>query len=405
VILKELVDNALDGAEEHELAPEIAISVSTATGEIVIADNGPGIPADTVLGILDYNLRVSSREAYVSPTRGAQGNALKTIIAMPFALDSARGEVSIEACGLVHSVTFWVEPVRQEPRITHQAEAAPVKTGTRITVQWPLSACSILAASEARFLQMAADFAWLNPHLTLTAMWDYEERIAIRASNPRWRKWRASDSTPAHWYEVSRFKRYMAAHIARDEDHGTSRTVREFIAELRGLSGTTKQKTVLEEVGAARLPLAEFFAAGDVAGLLNACKRHTRQVKASELGLIGEDHQLALFAASGAAPESFKYQKALGCDGDIPFVIETAFGWCPEIVHWRRIITGVNWSVSLGNPFRSIRRFFESLDSLLAEQRAGPDEPIIVFLHYASPRIEYTDRGKTAISLPGTVRW
>jgi DNA topoisomerase VI subunit B len=96
-ILKELGDNALDNAEEAGLAPTIEIAVSTERGEITVADNGTGIPPETVADILDYTVRVSSREAYVSPTRGAQGNALKTILAMPFALDGKLGEVVIEA--------------------------------------------------------------------------------------------------------------------------------------------------------------------------------------------------------------------------------------------------------------------------------------------------------------------
>jgi DNA topoisomerase VI subunit B len=83
VIVKELIDNALDACEEAEIAPEINIEISTERGEIVIADNGPGLPPETTGGVLDYSSRVSSREAYVSPTRGAQGNALKTIVAMP----------------------------------------------------------------------------------------------------------------------------------------------------------------------------------------------------------------------------------------------------------------------------------------------------------------------------------
>jgi DNA topoisomerase VI subunit B len=79
VTLKELVDNALDAAEEAEIAPEVDVTVSTERGEIVIADNGPGIAAEIVRDVLDYSYRVSSREAYASPTRGAQGNALKTL--------------------------------------------------------------------------------------------------------------------------------------------------------------------------------------------------------------------------------------------------------------------------------------------------------------------------------------
>jgi hypothetical protein len=54
---------------------------------IVIKNNGPGIPAKTIDGILDYSIRVSSREAYASPTRGAQGNAIKTILPMAYVLN------------------------------------------------------------------------------------------------------------------------------------------------------------------------------------------------------------------------------------------------------------------------------------------------------------------------------
>jgi DNA topoisomerase VI subunit B len=134
VILKELVDNALDAAEEAGVAPVIRIEV--ADGAITITDNGPGI-AETVAGILDFSVRVSSREAYVSPTRGAQGNALKTIVAMAFALDGARGETVVESRGVAHEIRFGVDHVRNQPKIDHVCEGSNVKTGTRVTVRWP----------------------------------------------------------------------------------------------------------------------------------------------------------------------------------------------------------------------------------------------------------------------------
>ena len=140
VILKELVDNALDAAEEAEIAPEIDIMVSTETGEIVITDNGSGLPPETMEGILDYTSRVSSREAYVSPTRGAQGNALKTIVAMPFALDGSRGITVIEAYGLAHRIIFEMDPVRREPKVLREISPSLVQNGTRVTVRWPDSA-------------------------------------------------------------------------------------------------------------------------------------------------------------------------------------------------------------------------------------------------------------------------
>ena len=66
--IKELLDNSLDACEESHIAPTIKILVNEAG--IEVSDNGPGLPARVIEGILDFSLRVSSREAYVSPTGG-----------------------------------------------------------------------------------------------------------------------------------------------------------------------------------------------------------------------------------------------------------------------------------------------------------------------------------------------
>ena len=52
----------------------------------------------------------------------------------------------------------------------------------------------------------------------------------------------------------------------------------------------------------------------------------------------------------------------------MPDVIETAFGWCPDGANERRIITGVNWSPAIGNPFRSLGPFGESLVENFVDQ-------------------------------------
>src|SRR5262249_42895435 len=134
VILKELVDNAIDACEEAGVAPEIVITLANAgrAGR----DTGPGTPADTVKHVLDFTVRVSSREAYVSPTRGAQGNALKTIVAMPFVVDGERGEVEIEARGIRHRIVMSVDCVRQEPVIRHEQAQSKVNKGTVVRVPW-----------------------------------------------------------------------------------------------------------------------------------------------------------------------------------------------------------------------------------------------------------------------------
>jgi hypothetical protein len=371
VIVKELIDNALDACEEAEIAPEINIEISTERGEIVIADNGPGLPPETTGGVLDYSSRVSSREAYVSPTRGAQGNALKTIVAMPFALDGARGITMIEARGSAHRIIFEMDPVRREPRVFREISASFVQNGTRITVHWPKSACSMFEDVRGRFVQMAGSFTAFNPHLAISVNWNGERVVGVPATTPGWRKWRACDPTSAHWYNAERFGRYIAAHIARDEDRGHSgRTVRDFIRELRGLTRSDKQKTVLAEVDASGVPLASFFRGGEdaISRLLTSCRQHTKPVDPKDLGLIGARHLVQQALAAGAAEETFRCKKLFGTRLDgLPYAVEVAFAYCPD-AEGRRLITGVNFSSGIRNPFQQLG-FAENL-SALARQTA-----------------------------------
>jgi DNA topoisomerase VI subunit B len=424
VVLKELVDNAIDACEEGGVAPEIAITVDK-TG-IAVADNGPGIPAETVKGVLDFTVRVSSREAYVSPTRGAQGNALKTIVALPFVLDCQKGRVEIEARGICHTITFEVDHVRQEPVICHEQDRskakAKAKAGTVVRVPWralskaqfdDLEAVGFhdeeaadsprsIGDAKSRFLQIATDYAWLNPHTAITIDW-FGKRTSIKATNPAWSKWKPSEPTSPHWYGVEHLERLIGAYIKHDTDNGRERTVRELVAEFRGLSATAKQKSVLDATGLARAPLSALvngngFHRPKIRKLLTAMRANSAPVKPDLLGSIGKEHFRQHLAAAGCEMESFEYRRVMETEDDIPWIIETAFAWCPKATQ-RRLITGVNWSPGIINPFRELGDYGTSLDTMLARARADTDDPVILALHIACPRVEYTDRGKSALVL------
>jgi DNA topoisomerase VI subunit B len=138
-IVKELVDNALDAAEEAEIAPQVEVEFGN--NRIVVADNARGIAAETAKRLLDLGSRTSARARYVSPSRGAQGQALSTILVMPHALDPAgNGTVIIEAHGIAHRISVHVDKLSEEPRLIHERAASSVKNGTRITIEWPQSA-------------------------------------------------------------------------------------------------------------------------------------------------------------------------------------------------------------------------------------------------------------------------
>jgi DNA topoisomerase VI subunit B len=408
VVLKELVDNALDACEEAGATPVIRVTVGR--GRIRVRDNGRGIPPETVTSILDFTTRTSSREAYVAPDRGAQGNALKTVLAMPFALSGEEGRVEIVACGVRHTILFRVDQIRQAPVIDHQTEPAPVRSGTSVTVHWPATSRSELADAKEQFLQIAEAYSLLNPHLALTVVWrdpaDAEEPEHVRrvwaATRSDWRKWTPAAPTPPDWYGRDDLERLIGAYISYDSENGLARTVNEFVGIFAGLTATAKRKSVTDAAGLSRAPLTAVlngteFDHDAVDRLLEAMCQEARPIKPERLGIIGREHVASRLEAMAADPSSFQYRLVKGVtSGGRPWLLEVAFAHRPG--GRRRIITGVNWSPGIREPFRT-------LGYLLGERYCGSSsDPVLIFVHLAMPRPRYTDRGKSAIALPEELR-
>jgi hypothetical protein len=354
----------------------------------------------------------------VSPTRGAQGNALKTILAMGYVLDRERedadginneavGVTLIEARGTRHRIEFRADHVTNQPKITHTTTPSPIKRGTKLTLKW-----SIELWDEDEFKLLAESYVWLNPHLTLRASWFGKKFLDVAATNPQWKKWRPRDPTSPHWYDQTRLQRYMSAHVARDRDRKRRRTVREFVAEFHGLSSTALQRKVLAEVGCSHQSLAQFFGVTRVnrkgiAKLLASMRKHSKPIAPQQLGIIGAEHLKQRFLAAGGNSETFKYEKRTGVtDEGIPYVVEFAFGLHRSglalrggSVKERKFVTGANWSVGINNPFRAFGSTGEGLESTLAKVRANASQPVICALHLASAYLQYADRGKSSIIL------
>ena len=313
-----------------------------------------------------------------------------------------RWNATTDSRGVRHRIEFRVDAIRQEPVIEHETSTSDVENGTKIRVRWPDSACSNLRDAKARFLQIADDYTWINPHLSLTVDW-YGERLETAATDASWAKWKPSDPTSPHWYGPEHFERLIAAYVAHDQDHGRERMVREFVSEFRGLSATAKQKRVLDALGLQRAPLSALVGDNGIdteiaTKLLEAMKANSKPVKPPALGVIGKEHLLARFSGiDGFEPESFQYRKVVDTTDGVPWVVETAFGWIDRDDMGRRLVTGVNWSPGILNPFRELGSYGDSLDTVLSQQRAARNEPVILVLHMACPRVEYTDRGKSAV--------
>jgi DNA topoisomerase VI subunit B len=421
VIVKELTDNGLDGCEDADIAPVIKVTAD-ARG-ITVADNGPGLPELTLKGAMDFSVRTSDKEAYVSPCRGAQGNALKTLIPMPVVIDADYGKLIVEAHGKRHIIRCRVDPISQ--RVAVQDDVTKMQTrGTTVRLEWSERRYNGMViwpfdTGEPRSLadqirQLVEGFALFNPHATITLKW-FEHTTTWKATNTRWQKWKPDRPTSAHWYEPPHLERLIGAYVTHDREAGTDRLVSDFIAEFDGLSGSQKRTKVLDDSNLKRMKLSELVA-GDqfdhqrIAKLLAAMQTHTRPIKSATLGIIGEKHLRARLLAMGVKPESFRYGRKLSkpeCKNRatrdvekasfLPTVLESAFGLLSDEWQGRRILSGANWSAALKNPFRSFGHTGEGLETALADVRATRHEPVVFVLHLAHPRVEYTDRGKSAL--------
>ena len=253
--------------------------------------------------------------------------------------------------------------------------------------------------------------SWFNPHLTVRGIWFGHEFINEKATNPNWEKWRPRNPTSAHWYDEARLQRYLAAHVARDRDLGQRRTVREFIGEFRGLSGTAIQRKILTEVGCSHQSLASFFGADRVnarrhrqasrgdepiqqAGRAEASRRHRRRTFQRAVPGRGrrrrhlqvsmpQRRDATAFPTSSSSPSGYTRP-----------VWRKAAPACPAFSSPAPI--GAPRST---NPFRRFGSTGEGLENTLAKVRANVNQPVICALHLASARLQFADRGKSSIIL------
>jgi DNA topoisomerase VI subunit B len=249
ILVKELIDNALDAAEAH--GPP-CIEVTVGEDGFTVADNGPGLPAKIIEESLDYNVRVSDKSLYVTPTRGQLGNALKCVWAAPFvALGNKGASVIVHTGGFRHTVQVSADQIQGCPRVDHAMEnRQPVKTGTSVEVAWPSVACHKGKDDGNRFLPTVCSFAALNPH----ASFRYKTKNACQESPPTdkaWKKWLPNEMPSPHWYDLVHFHSLIAGKLAASRRSGSRpQTLRDFIGEnFCGLSGTVVRSELLRALG------------------------------------------------------------------------------------------------------------------------------------------------------------
>ena len=189
--------------------------------------------------------------------------------------------------------------------------------------------------------------------------------------------------------------------------------MREFVTDFDGMSGTAKQKAVLAETDASYMSLHSYFGvrkvkAKNIEKLLAAIKRHTKPVRPVALGIIGQPHLFARMEAAGGEPEDLQLHPHSRRSGRTSPCRRIRFRHSPRRSRRRQrtkahrnqrreLVTGNPKSIPEIGPSR-----LKSLDSVLARVKANTEAHLSDDgLHVACPRVQYTDRGKSAIVVEG----
>ena len=186
--------------------------------------------------------------------------------------------------GVRHRITFTVDPISREPRLDHQTEAIDDAGGTKVTIFLPVSGDALPLQRRVRFqVGQPARGAVLRSARRVF-------RFVRRATAPAWTKWRPTDPTSAHWYDLSALKTLIAAEIDKaNRDRSPQRTVADFIGEFRGLASTVKRRDICEAAQRLARLLDAFLARRPCRSTpARQHERASKPVKARDLGVLGE---------------------------------------------------------------------------------------------------------------------
>ena len=405
VVLKELVDNALDAAETAGRTPQLEIEVNRTDGFLTLAvsDNGFGLSTEQVQKILDFETRTSDKAVYKTPTRGAQGNALKTILGLPYAL-GVDAPVITESQGQRHQVHAYVTP-GGTVKVDHEHSPSSRHEGTRVEIT--------LSELEIEVSGWAQAFSLFNPHATVKIR-DFDGRSERANSGTKtedfyqghvdfptsWRKFLPTDLPSAWWFNTTDFAALVYAYIA----HGHEVMLRDFIKQFRGLTSTKRVKAVAEQVqGISRLTELEHHPQL-VPVLHKAILNAATPPSANVLGLVGPEHFERCFS-DWYGVERYWYKKVTGVADGLPFAFEVAVA---ETERDGGVECALNFSPTFDDPLKGVRLeageiTANGIVSFLVQAHALPSQEwdinSAVAYHLTCPSLTMLDRGKTNVDI------
>jgi len=417
-VLKELIDNALDSCELEDPRPIIEIELIEDPKDplihYVVTDTGPGMTDEVIKEIINFDRFGGTKYFVKKPTRGAQGNALMTILGIPLVLASAYGykellpPVKITSYDKIHTLNLKLNNILEKVEIEHSIEPTSFPLGTKIELSIPWRT----SLQYTRFEKIIDSFAMWNPHASFDFQCDGQEKIFLPTTD-KINKYIKSGYGSPHWYTLSDFENLLYANIRYLEERGERESVVNFCKNFKG--GSSNKKDFTREL-VKEMPkyVNDIQSKKESKRLFLKLKELITPPSSSILGYIGQKHFFNVVNYYEAEEALFKYKKISDFfpGTNIPFCLEVAAGAAKNLEE-RQIFFGINNTITYHLPFekdifypRNVNERdnpgrVTGIKEILSSYKIDSRDPVMILMHLTAPNIRYENYGKSAFETGG----
>jgi DNA topoisomerase VI subunit B len=420
VVVKELIDNSLDAAEAAGVAPEIEVEIIGSKVFLVahVSDNGGGITPEMLDKLLDFSTFSSDKALYRTPTRGQQGNALKTLISMPFATEFGN-ETYVYSGGHKHTIEAGLDEAGL-PNVGRESVPHDKHHGTTITVPLTYTHTNQFRGMPGwEILELVRAYHVFNPHAEVSfehyeppseqgESLIYLDGETHLPSNPEYRKFTAADPLIVHWFDKASFLKLIKAYVREGDDL----PVGQFIKLFRGFSARAKAKVAREVVGDARR-LSE-LSDKQAKALLEVMQHEVTAPNHKALGEpLGLDHMVEslkeMYPSAAGVRQRHWYSKAIRTTlNGAPAIVEAAIVELDDTAI-APLFIGLNHTpvyedpmsdVYVGAPQANTNISGYGIKGFLKDAKAlDPDHPHAIAVHIIAAAPFTVDFGKSRLAL------
>src|SRR6185312_2378824 len=429
-IIKELLDNALDADDSlwrltgKPAAIEIEIEYvrfpeQRSSQFYVQVANQSHFPVDQIRDIFDPRRYTSKKAFEKGLTRGALGNALKTVLGIPYALrDRGVGDWRPDGRPMIIHVGatqylpgFIVDSIT--PTIDIECDEKPAEhvEGTIIKVGMDHFHQELPRTLE-EIHKLAERYSLCNTQaqVTWTVEMDQQKWKAEFSPDETWAN-KFLDTAPVQWYSRSAFKDLLSA-LYRErcvENEAYKLPVALVYQEFQPVGDNhdvaLKVSSLVKSLNVSELGPQE-LQDNTVVRLHRLLCAQSPEFKSVNLGSIGKTHLATTLNKLLPIADEVVYQTRTddGIDPATPFVIEGALAEMHTGA--RQVLTSTNFTPSYEDLFQSAElrprikpdEKVKGIRELLDAYDLSEDVPVVLFLHLICPSLERYEFSKTEIN-------